>query len=222
MNKQELVNYINQNNKDLDNNLDASKLECLITNINALSGLLREDIKSNTDESNKIKGEIECFHEEIKLLESTLERIRKSKATSEADFEFCKNILPKVNDRLEAVLLHHEIDKLVDKMPTFEDALFLRVENYAKKMKEANPFEVEVDYDLERIFNMITDFIAPMGNGYIPADANWVATKHGYNNIIRSLCESQAMGKHITLQESSKRFDIIDNAIAKDEERLFK
>lgn len=222
MNKQELIDYVNKNTEGLDENLNLEVLEGLITAIDNLSSILEKDIKNNSNESSRIKSEIESFREEIRLREVSLARIDEDKSVDGKDYKSCKDLLPKVKDRLKAVELGNEIDSLVAKMPLFEEVLYSRIENHVNKMKEADPFCDEAGYNVDRIYKKIDSFIHPQGTGFVPVDSHWIAVKRGYNDIVISFCESKVKGKHVPLEESSRRFSIIDDAIAKDEERLFR
>ena len=221
MTKQEAVNYINNNSSDIEKNLNPDLLGELLANIDSLQSMLIIDLGNQTDEINKIREQITKIDAEKAEKTELIESLSNKNSIDRSDFNFCKDLVPKVKKQLSKAELHIKTQKLLKKTPTYDEALLDRLDKYDKERNKAFLFESENKTDLEDLFNKIQDVINPKRKGYIPVDQNWVNSKVKYNEIVLDLCEKQAKGQSVTLTESSKRFEVIDVVIAQYEDWLF-
>lgn len=220
MEKQDYIDYIKINSKDLSDTLSPERLEEFHQNVNAYMDILREELRVSGGALAHSKSMIAEYTKLIDENEAIVEDSKIEISKANADIKICEELLPDIKTQQERALLGIQVDELVSNAQTFEEALKARLERYKQELKESSFLGgVDNDFDMENVFETALTFMTrSRTGGYNP---DWSSVKTNYNDSIRELCELEAQGKTISLSKSKSRFDIIDRLIAKYEDKLF-
>jgi septal ring factor EnvC (AmiA/AmiB activator) len=220
MTKDELFDYINESTRELDKNLDLDSLKDIKKAVNKLQDILPDELLEARTEAGSLQDEIKECESVIEKNKLTLRGFNSKISSMSSDITFCDRLLRKIKSQQELAQFNMELDYLIDKSQSFEDAFEDRLVAY-QDLRETNAFIIDDEkVDLSPALKVAEGYLNPDPR-FMP-NQDWYAARKTYEANIRELCELRVKGMAITLSKSKERFVVIDNLIAQYEVELFR
>lgn len=220
MTKDELFDYINESTRELDKNLDLDSLKDIKKAVNKLQDILPDELLEVRAEAGSLQNEIKECESVIEKNKLALRGFNSKIASMSSDITFCDRLLRKIKNQQELAQFNMELDYLIDKSQSFEDAFEDRLVAY-QDLRETNAFIIDDEkVDLLPALKVAEGYLNPDPR-FMP-NQDWYAARKTYEANIRELCELRVKGMAITLSKSKERFVVIDNLIAQYEVELFR
>lgn len=220
MTKDELFDYINENTREIDKNFDLESLNDIKKAVNKLQDILPDELLEARTEAGSLQDEIKECESVIEKNKLALRGFNSKISSMSSDITFCDRLLRKIKSQQELAQFNMELDYLIDKSQSFEDAFEDRLVAY-QELRETNAFIIDDEMvDLSPALKVAEGYLNPDPR-FMP-NQDWYAARKTYEANIRELCELRVKGMAITLSKSKERFVVIDNLIAQYEVELFR
>ena len=221
MNRQELFDYINGKAVEVEKSTSLDDLKEFKDIVLQLQDVLPDEKKDAMEEVKALRDSIvesEAFIEEAK---AKCDKLNGEISNHTKDINACNAIVKRINAQEKKVIFDLNVNELIKKTQTFEDALRSRIDAYHKNIVESS-FLIEdaEDVDLDSAYKVADSYVNPISP--LHKDIKWTYAEKAYNEAILELCKLKVQGEYIAVTKDKARFDVIDDLIAQYEERLFR